>query len=859
MCSIVPGNGTVLLCVMRKGIAMPGKILIVESPTKARTISRMLGRDYETFASMGHVRDLPERTLGVDIENDFAPVYEDIPRSRKILSDIRTAAKKSTIIYLATDPDREGEAIAWHLQELLSRGFKGEFQRVSFHEITRTAIEKALASGGSINKDLVDAQQARRVLDRVVGYKVSPLLWSQIAKGASAGRVQSVALRLIVEREREINAFVPEEYWNFELDFVTGSGAEFTARLFKIDGSDFKVSDNASAMAICSAVENAGEYKVAVVNRSRKHRNPYPPFTTSTMQQAANRQLRMSATNTMKTAQALYEGVDLGAGGITGLITYMRTDSVNIAAEARAAAREYIASAFGSEYVPATPNIYRSKSMAQEAHEAIRPTEVTRTPESLKDILSGAELKLYTLIWKRFVASQMTPAEFDTLTVDVDTKGTDGHIYSARCTASATIFKGCTVVYSDDEKLTENENRLSRLARVTEGEACTLASVNSQQKFTEPPSRYSEATLIKELEENGVGRPSTYASIIRTIETRRYIAHEKTQLYPTELGIRVTDFLVNTLPGLFNVEFTREMESELDLVEEGKIEWTSMMRSFYGDFSKWLDEAKMHGAPEKDSAARLLELLSKVDFPKESVPAGGRGQKSDASFLASLRKNFETRGNMSSRQYGALCNLAAKYVAVVPELAEYVQPAEKKSDAAQQKSAAVDWSPVFAALDQVVFPAPETKDGKKGFDAAKFCKSFKKQYAAGRNLSVKQLGVLRRIVSDLQEQIQDADKLLALFDDVIPAPPAKNTAAGKVSRTEPTSPDQGWEDLDFLASVTRWDEPVKKGRRVYDDRIFYDSLAKQKAKGKKLSEKQLAALAKLAAKYRDKVTQDVTQ
>ena len=834
---------------------MSGKVLIVESPTKARTISKMLGKEYKTFASMGHVRDLPERVLGVDINNNFAPVYEDIPRSKKILSEIRAAAKNSDTIYLATDPDREGEAIAWHLQELLEKSCRNKkFLRVSFHEITRSAIEKALTAGGSVNKDLVDAQQARRVLDRVVGYKVSPLLWSQIAKGASAGRVQSVALRLIVERERAINAFEPEEYWNFELDFTAACGAAFTARLFKIDGADFKVSDSAEAGRIRRVIEGAGQYAVSSVSRSRKHRNPYPPFTTSTMQQAANRQLRMSATSTMKAAQALYEGVELGSGGATGLITYMRTDSVNIAAEAREAARRYIASAFGKEYVPAKPNIYRSKSMAQEAHEAIRPTDVTRTPESLKNVLSGAELKLYTLIWKRFVASQMSPAELDMITVDVDAAGDDGHVYTARCSASATVFKGCTVVYTDDEKLTEQENRLSMLAGITQGEACVLDKLEPMQKFTEPPPRYTEASLIKELEENGVGRPSTYASIIRTIETRKYITHEKTQLLPTELGTKVCDFLVMTLPDLFNVEFTRKMESELDQVEEGKVEWTSMMRIFYDSFAKWLDEAKMHGAPEKDSAAALLELFTRVQFPP-APESKRRAPRSDAAFVESLRKSFSTKGSMSARQFAALCAMAGKYAEQVPELAAYSKSREADGGEAVGDTVSIDLEPVFAALDKVKFTPAENNGGHKGFDVKKFYDSFRKQYSSGRALSDRQKGVLFRILCDYQQEIPQAEKLISLFDGIAAAGAAvKKITAENEQQAVPAAPAElnkaGQEDLDFLATVVKWDEPVKRGRRVYDDREFFNSISQQKARGRVLSDKQLAALAKLAAKYR---------
>ncbi len=835
---------------------MSGKLLIVESPTKARTISRMLGGDYVTMASMGHVRDLPEHSFGVDVEHDFAPVYEDTPRSRKVVGELRAAARKADAVYLATDPDREGEAIAWHLKELLSKSCKGPFLRVSFHEITRSAIEKALAGGGDIDLDLVDAQQARRVLDRVVGYKVSPLLWSQIAKGASAGRVQSVALRLIVEREREIQAFKPEEYWDFELDFVAGTGAEFTARLIKIDGGDFRIDSAEAAEKVRAAMEKAAGYRIAAVTRSRKRRNPYPPFTTSTMQQAANRQLRMSATGAMRAAQALYEGFDLGAGGATGLITYMRTDSVNIAREARDAAREFIAARYGREYVPDRPNLYRSKSLAQEAHEAIRPTDVARTPESLKDILPAAELKLYTLIWRRFVASQMTPAEVDTLAIDVDASGADGRQYRARCNASAVVFKGCTVVYADDEKIADAGRNMAELGQIAEGGDCLLKKIAPQQKFTEPPPRYTEASLIKELEENGVGRPSTYASIIRTIETRKYVSHAKTQLLPTELGFRVCDFLVATLPELFNVEFTRRMEGELDQVEEGRMNWTGMMKNFYGSFSGWLDKARMHGAPEKESAEKLLALFGQVKFPEDGGPSssGRRAPRSDRAFVESLRETFRSRGGLSARQYSALCKIASRYAGQVPALAEFASGTggEEKTGADEKTT---DWSPVFEALAKVEFEPPAEKGrGRRSFDDREFFNSFRRQYENGRQLSEKQLGVLRRIVGKYSEQIPEASALTALFDRASGAAATSEAVPGTAGPGTTAPSEDCSAEFSLLSGVSEWAEPVKRGRRVYDDKTFFQSLVRQRDEGKKLSEKQVAALKKLAARYRDKVS-----
>ncbi len=834
---------------------MGQKLLIVESPTKARTITRMLGKDFKIMASMGHVRDLPEHAFGVDVDRDFQPEYVDTPRSKKIVSDLKAAAKSADEIYLAPDPDREGEAIAWHLQEVLKKGFKGSFRRVSFHEITKTAILRALEHGGDIDLNLVDAQQARRVLDRVVGYKVSPLLWSQIAKGASAGRVQSVALRLIVERERAILAFIPEEYWNFEMRLASEAGDEFIAKLFKIDGANFKIPNEATALACARAIENGSGFTVDAIERSERKRYAQPPFTTSTLQQAANQQLRFTASFTMKQAQSLYEGVDIGAGGATGLITYMRTDSVNIAREAQEACLGFIRSAYGAEYVPAKPNFYKSKGNAQEAHEAVRPTDVTRTPESLAPYLESAQLKLYTLIWRRFVASQMPPARLELLTVDVDTLGSDGRRYTGRANASRMLFAGFTLVYNDQDKNDEATAKLAMLGKLREQEPCRLLELLKEQKFTEPPPRYSEAALIKELEENGIGRPSTYATIIRTIQDRKYVGTEHGKLFPTELGCTVTDYLVASLPSLFEVEFTSKMEQELDAVEAGERNWTAMMREFYDRFAAWLEAAKNVGAPTEDEAGKLLRLFESVKFPPPPEPVtptrSKRKPRTDENFVESVRENFAESGKLSARQFEALSKIAAKYVDQNPALAEFAPVIDPEILAREKAALAVDWSPVFTALSKVTFEEPVNKGKKKGFDDKKFFDSFKRQLNSGKALSERQLAVLRRIAEKYAAQIENAEAVMAHFDQHAPstsgAPltPEAQQAQAQANRVAD-------DDIGFLSGITGWAAPVQRNRRTYDDKAFFESLVEQRNGGRKLSDKQVAALHKMAEKYRKK-------
>jgi DNA topoisomerase-1 len=572
---------------------MAKNLVIVESPAKAKTIGKYLGKQYVVKASLGHIKDLPKKDLAVDIERGFEPRYEVIEGKKKLISELKTAAKSADAVYLAADPDREGEAICYHLQEELQDNKNGrQVFRVMFNEITKNAIQQAFEKPLSVNINLVEAQQARRVLDRLVGYKISPLLWDKVRRGLSAGRVQTVALRLIVDREREIRAFQKREYWTIDAHLSAKKPPALTARFIKRNDEALEVPNEAAAAGLVEQVQNANFTVQSVTNREKK-RNPVPPFITSTLQQEAARKLRFSVKRTMMLAQRLYEGVELGDEGAVGLITYMRTDSTRISNDALGEVRGLISSRFGPQYLPENPNVYRSKKDAQDAHEAIRPTSVERTPESVSKFLAEDELKLYRLIWMRFVASQMTPALFDQTTIDIAAEGKDGAKYLFRATGTVQKFDGFLKVYEEgkDQKDEEDEELKHKLPAVVEGEILKLKSLEPQQHFTEPPPRYTEATLVKELEADGVGRPSTYASILSTIQEREYVKKEAGKFVPTELGMVVTDLLLESFNDLFDVRYTARMEEELDEIEEGKIDWRQAMSEFYERFEKDLDHA----------------------------------------------------------------------------------------------------------------------------------------------------------------------------------------------------------------------------------------------------------------------------
>jgi len=564
---------------------MGKSLVIVESPAKARTINKFLGAGYEVLSSVGHVKDLPKKDLGVDIDNGFAPTYVVIEGKGQFLKDLKAKAKQADAVYLAPDPDREGEAIAWHIREEIPR--KVPVRRITFNEITKAAVLLAFDHPRDIDQNLVNAQQTRRILDRLVGYQISPLLWKRIKPGLSAGRVQSVALRLICEREREIQAFVTVESWSVTAHLDARVPPRFTAVLRKLDGQEAKLAKEPEAKAIVEELRRA-TYTVSAVERKEKKRHPVPPFITSTLQQEASRHFRFGTNRTMRIAQRLYEGVPLGELGEMGLITYMRTDSTRVAAEAIDAVRQLIPKEYGAEYLPEEPNFYRSSKNAQEAHEAIRPTMVELTPAQAAPYLDEDQRKLYTLIWRRFVASQMPPAVFDTTTADI----TAGRA-EFRATGSVMKFAGWLRAYieiSDEELEVETAAQLEKgpqdvlLPPIEVGQRLKLAKLVPEQHFTKPPARYTEATLVRELERLGIGRPSTYAAIMSKIESRTYTQREKHHLVPTELGFAVTDMLVHSFPEIMDVGFTAEMEERLDHVEEGRADWVETLRAFYGPF-----------------------------------------------------------------------------------------------------------------------------------------------------------------------------------------------------------------------------------------------------------------------------------
>jgi DNA topoisomerase-1 len=612
---------------------MSKNLVIVESPAKAKTINKYLGSDYKVMASIGHIKDLPMKELGVDVENNFEPIYEVIPdtkkrNNRKIVSDLKKAAKESEAIYLAADPDREGEAICQHLaDELTSKKSPKPIFRVMFNEITKNAIQDAFKEPKEINKDLVDAQQARRVLDRLVGYKVSPILWKNIGGKLSAGRVQTVAVRLVVDREREIEAFVKTEYWTIIANLAAKLPPNFDAKLYKIEDltvktgafdqdlkkSETHIKDEKTAGDIVEEARGQDFIVDSVTTKERK-RNATPPFITSKLQQEAARKFGFPVKKAMMVAQKLYEGVEIGSEGLVGLITYMRTDSTRVSDTALNEVRTFIGGEYGNSYLPEKPNFYKGKKGAQDAHEAIRPTDVNRTPESLKNYLSADEYKLYRLIWQRFVASQMMPAIFDQTTIDIKAGR-----FTFRATGSVQKFDGFLKVYQEgrDEKPQEDEDEDAELnlPKVEKGELLKLNKITPEQHFTEPPPRYTEATLVKALEEKGIGRPSTYAAIMTTIQDREYVERIETRFHPTPMGTTVNDLLVESFADIFNETYTARMEENLDEIEDGKLNWRSALREFYDKFSVDLKNAEESIKTRKKASIPTDEICEKCGSP----------------------------------------------------------------------------------------------------------------------------------------------------------------------------------------------------------------------------------------------------
>ena len=590
---------------------MPKSLVIVESPAKANTINKILGKNYVVCSSMGHVMDLPGSKMGIDVEDGFKAKFVVIPGKKKAMSKLKKDAKNKSNIFLATDPDREGEAISWHLYNLL--GKTKNIRRVVFHEITKDAIHEAFEHPGDIDINKVDAQQARRILDRLVGYSISPLLWRNVGRGLSAGRVQSVVVRMVVERENEIRAFIPKEYWDIEAELEKKESKEksFTAKLDKVDGKKAEFSKGEKAEGIVKELEKE-EFIVKDVKKKQKKKYAQAPFTTSKLQQEGFNKLRFRAIKTMRVAQQLYEGFEMGDEDRVGLITYMRTDSVKLSEGSKAAAKEYIVKKYGKEFIPHAPNKFKSKKQAQEAHEAIRPALPLREPKSLEKFLTEDQYKLYTLIWNRFISSQMSPAVYSVVSVNIE---------AGRCNfktqGSQKIFAGCSIVYDEGEEKKEGESKAGEklLPPLEAKEVLNLIKLIPAQHFTKPPARYSDASLVKALEEYGIGRPSTYAPIISTVVTRNYVRRREGYFSPSELGMVVTDLLMKNFADIMDYEFTAKMEEELDSIEEGKEKRLKVLNDFYGPFEKDLADAKLHMRKVKGEAVATSEVCEKCGKP----------------------------------------------------------------------------------------------------------------------------------------------------------------------------------------------------------------------------------------------------
>ncbi len=860
---------------------MSKKLVIVESPAKAKTIGRFLGSGVKVQASMGHVRDLPSRALGVDISNNFKPDYELTLKGKRVVKELKPAAAAVDDIYLATDPDREGEAIAWHLREVLKPSTHAAFHRITFHEVTQSAIQKSFAAPGDIEMDLVAAQQARRVLDRLVGYQVSPLLWRYIQKGTSAGRVQSVALRLIVEREREINAFQAEEYWNLDGQFTPmGSTTSFRARLSKVNGRKANVANETDANRLGDALQAAGvSHVISKVASTPRRKHPAPPFITSTLQQAAGSALKLSATQTMRIAQELYEGVELGSSGPVGLITYMRTDSVNIAREAQEQARAFIAKTYGNDYVPQKPNIYRSKKSAQEAHEAIRPTDVNRTPDSLASSLTPPQLKVYRIIWNRFVASQMSEAQQMEHVVEVESTGgplaaleptpfiakdekgatASGTVCTFHTAARETLFPGYMVVYNIREVGEEEDaaDTATRLPDLHQGAACALSQLLKEQCFTTPPSRYSEASLVKALEQNGVGRPSTYATTVNTIQERDYVKKEKGILSPTPLGISVNDFLVQQMPELFDIGFTAQMEEELDQVEEGKIVWEDMIRDFYDKFQKWLGSRAPVQTPSSSQAISRILGLFPAGFPFAPPVKRGNRTYDDAKFRDSIEEQLGSGKALTERQWNALVAMVARYADQHPEMMDVAKELGLEEQIHQFKemvAKAAETVPVeippavkklFDAMKGVKWHEP-VKRGNRIYDDGKFYRSLAKQVEGGKGLSAAQIQALGKIASKYAGMIKNYDQLAAELGSA-----AETAGAVPPVESSPLQKDKLEQLLAMAGEIKEWQ--TSSGRSRYNDEEFLGSLHRQLEQKGVLSEKQIAALLKVLGKYASQI------
>ncbi|HMP74928.1 MAG TPA: type I DNA topoisomerase [Kiritimatiellia bacterium] len=827
-------------------------LVIVESPAKAKTINKILGKDYVVRASMGHVRDLPEKELGVDLEKQFKPKYVAIKTREKVLKELKGLARDAEQIYLAPDPDREGEAIAWHLKEALEdRKHPVKFLRVTYNEITAPAIRKAFSEPREVDQNKVDSQQARRILDRIVGYKVSPLLWRRIRGASSAGRVQSVALRLVCEREREILNFKAEEYWilGARVRKLVDPRDPFAITLARINGQKAEIKSGEQAQAIHADLEGRALRVSAIIRREINRRAP-PAFITSTLQQAASSRLGYAPKRTMQLAQRLYEGKDFGEGPV-GLITYMRTDSVALSPVAIQSVREFIGQTFGAEFVPDTPNFYRVKADAQAAHEAIRPTDVFKTPDLMARHLEPDELRLYTLIWERFVACQMASARIAQRTAEIEALPQAGRetTYLFRATTSDVLFPGYMRVSGIEEErraerkkaeAEEEDEPEVRMPELAEGESLEKLEWTGDRKETQPPPRFTEASLVKALEENGVGRPSTYASTISTIVDRHYVDKDKRALKPTPVGFQVNDFLVHHLPALFDIQFTAQMEEKLDSIEEGKETWVAMLESFYGSFQDWVERAK--GPPaDMNQVNGLLGMLASV---REWAPPTKRGKRtySDENFVESVREQIATGEKpVTDRQLEALLKLAGRYKDQIPAfdetakqlgvedaLAAQVRAAQPPDDAMRAK---------IQALTDVPFDPPR-EVRKRTYDDRVFYGSLRDQVESGRRLT--------------DNQSHHLDRLLVKYAGHIPDFEQRAEGWGIAANESAGDPAAG-PLVELLKQIAEWKPAVQRGKRVWDDKEFADSLTRQFEGKKSLSPRQVAAMKKMLRRYAEQI------
>ncbi|MBQ6457899.1 MAG: type I DNA topoisomerase [Kiritimatiellae bacterium] len=816
-------------------------LLIVESPAKAKTIGKYLGPEFTVMSSVGHIRDLPKESGAITIKKTgedrwtFTPKYEISAGKTKVVNELKAAVKTSGAVYLASDPDREGEAIAWHLRETLKRtAGKKPFYRVSYNEITKPAVLNAVAHPGEIDMARVDAQQARRILDRLVGYKVSPLLWSNIScansRTLSAGRVQSVALRLLVERQREIEAFVPQTYFVMGVEAKRRAGAceKFVARLARLDGEKPSISDRQTANNYILDLAGA-ELIVDGIKAQPKKRHTLPPFTTSTMQQAASSVLSLSPARTMKIAQDLYE---------RGLITYMRTDSVNVSEQARAAARDFIVGAYGQDFYPETPNFFKSKASAQEAHEAIRPTNVAQTPEASG--LSGAELKVYDLIWRRFVASQMADAQTTVRTISLKAaKPGIAHSYIFTASATDVDFEGFLKVMrmslrkrkADSDEEDDESDEVAALPKVSEGETLNTERWLADERQTKGPSHYSEASLIKALEENGVGRPSTYAATIDTLLKRNYATTEDRKLVPLERGILVCDWLVKKLEDLFDVGYTAKMEAELDKIETDGEPMDEMLSEFYKKFTKALADA--NPPPDREKFDVVFSLLDEVKEWKEPKTVGKRVYD-DKAFVDSVKQQLETgRPPVSAKQLDFLIRMVVAYAPQIPDAEQRLKDAGIGAGASLV---------VQKADEELVRYCFMTMDRIGGMTKNPFLKSLREQWDRGRPLSMKQFNILAKAVGECATGLEDCEQVRAKLAEFVPEGFAE-------LETDPAVPKL----LKLMKTVTEWRPVARKGKKVYDDKGFVESLADQYARRRSLSSRQVMALRRVAVAYKDRI------